>query len=232
MFDVLGTLLELEPPWPTLRAILARRHRIDVPEPAVREAMLAEMAYYRSNHQDGRDEASLADLRRRCALVVRERMPATEALSLEELTEAMLDSIRFTPFPDAASTLAELREAGLRLAAVSNWDCSLRSVLAEVGLAGALDAVVVSAEVGAGKPDPAVFEAALEAIRCGSEESLFIGDSLETDVAGAASAGIRALLLDRSADGETGADGDDIERIFSLADLPELVRRRPGRLVG
>ena len=151
----------------------------------------------------------------------------------------LLDSIRFAPFPDAAPTLAELREAGFRLAAVSNWDCSLRSVLAEVGLAGALDAVVVSAEAGAAKPDPAIYRAALAKIRCGSGEALFVGDSLQTDVAGAEAAGLRALLLDRAAaegiDGgapgvDAGLDGAEVERIFSLSDLLELLGRRPGQL--
>jgi putative hydrolase of the HAD superfamily len=172
---------------------------------------------------------------------VREHLPATAQLSLDELTDVLLDSIRFAPFPDAAPTLAELREAGFRLAAVSNWDCSLRSVLAEVGLAAALDAVVVSAEAGAAKPDPAIYRAALGKIRCRSEEALFVGDSLETDVAGAEAAGVRALLLDRAAaegaDGGVGSglgsglgSGVDVERIFSLSDLLELVGRRPGRV--
>jgi 2-haloalkanoic acid dehalogenase type II len=241
LLDVLGTLLELQPPWPLLRAILKRRHGIDVAEKEAREAILAEMAYYRSHHQEGRDAATLAELRRRCALVVREHLPATAQLSLDELTDVLLDAIRFAPFPDAAPTLAELREAGFRLAAVSNWDCSLRSVLAEVGLAGALDAVIVSAEAGAAKPDPAIYRAALGKIRCGTEEALFVGDSLETDVAGAEAAGVRALLLDRAAaegaDGGVGSglgsglgSGVDVERIFSLSDLLELLGRRPGRL--
>ena len=151
LLDVLGTLLELQPPWPLLRSILKRRHGIDVSEEEARNAILAEMAYYRAHHQEGQDAATLAELRHRCALVVREHLPATAQLSLDELTDVLLDSIRFAPFPDAAPTLAELREAGFRLAAVSNWDCSLRSVLAEVGLAGALDAVVVSARGGCGK---------------------------------------------------------------------------------
>lgn len=243
LLDVLGTLVELQTPWPLLRAILKRRHGIDVSDDEAREALLAEMAYYRAHHHEGRDMATLAELRHRCAQVVREHLPATVHLSLEELTEVLLDSIRFSPFPDAAPTLAELREAGFRLAAVSNWDCSLRSVLAEMGLAAALDAVVVSAEAGARKPDPAIYRAALSKIRCRSEEALFVGDSLETDVAGAEAAGVRALLLDRAAaEGVPGAAGlgrgpghgadagVDVERIFSLSDLLELVGRRPGRL--
>ena len=81
------------------------------------------------------------------------------------MTEALLDSLRFTPFPDAAPALAALRAAGLRLAIVSNWDCSLRAVLGELGLAGAVDTIVVSAEAGAPKPEAAIFLAALRQLR-------------------------------------------------------------------
>jgi putative hydrolase of the HAD superfamily len=131
----------------------------------------------------------------------------------------LLDALRFTPYPDAAPTLAALRGAGLRLAVVSNWDCSLRSVLAGVGLAGAVDAVVVSAEIGVQKPDARIFAAAVAELRRRPGESLFVGDSIDIDVAGARAAGLRAVLLDRAAN----PAGDASERIFSLADLVALV---------
>jgi putative hydrolase of the HAD superfamily len=223
LFDALGTLIELEPPWPRLRRTLATRHGIAVSEADAKEGMLAEMAYYRAHHQEGSDRTSLAELRRRCALVLREHLPPTADLTDAELTDALLDSLRFTPYADAAPALAVLRGAGIRLAVVSNWDCSLRAILSELGLAGAMDAVVVSAEVGAVKPDPAIYHAALEQLRCEADQALFVGDSLETDVRGARAAGVRALLLDRLA---AAGKVEDVERIFSLADLLELVEAR------
>jgi putative hydrolase of the HAD superfamily len=222
LFDALGTLVELEPPWPLLRRTLADRHGITVSEGEAKQAMLAEMAYYRANHRDGADESSLADLRRRCALVLQECLPRTASVGIEEMTEALLDSLRFTPFPDAAPALAALRAAGLRLAIVSNWDCSLRAVLGELGLAGAVDAIVVSAEAGAPKPEAAIFLAALRQLRRGPAVAVFVGDSLETDVLGARAAGLRALLLERN--GARVAPGtDDVERVFSLHEVVELV---------
>jgi putative hydrolase of the HAD superfamily len=223
LFDALGTLVELEPPWPFLQRTLADRHGITVSESEAKQAMLAEMAYYRANHRDGADESSLADLRRRCALVLRECLPQTASVGIEEMTEALLDSLRFTPYPDAAPALAALRAAGLRLAVVSNWDCSLGRVLGELGLAGAVDTIVVSAEAGAPKPDAAIFLAALAQLRRGPGEAVFVGDSLETDVFGARAAGLRALLLERN--GATTAPGtdDDVERVFSLHEVVELV---------
>jgi HAD superfamily hydrolase (TIGR01509 family) len=219
LLDVLGTLVELEPPWPHLRRILRDRHGIEVSQEEAKEAMLAEMAYYRRHHIEGRDAASLAELRRRCAAVLHDCLPGTDRLTTDELTEALLDSLRFVPYPDAAPTLARLRVAGLRLAVVSNWDCSLGNVLAGLGLAGALDAVIVSATAGAAKPDERIFRAALEAVRCESQDAVFVGDSPDVDVEGAQAAGLRAVLLDRH---RLASDGP-WERIFSLAELPELV---------
>jgi putative hydrolase of the HAD superfamily len=225
LLDALGTLVELEPPWPILQRTLADRHGIEVSEDEAKEAMLAEMAYYRSHHQEGSNEASLAELRGRCAVVLRDQLPQAASLGVEEMTEALLDSLRFTPFPDAAPALAALRAAGFRLAVVSNWDCSLRSVLAELGLAGGVDAIVVSAEVGALKPDATIFQAALRELRREPHEGVFVGDSLETDVLGARVAGLRALLLDRAGSAETAA-ADDVERVFSLHEVVELVEVR------
>src|SRR5437870_4029206 len=179
LLDALGTLVELEPPWPLLLSTLRARHGIEVSAQQARRAMEAEMAYYRQHHTDGRDARSLADLRRRCAQTLRDSLPEVAPLADSELTEVLLDALRFTPWPDAAFALAQLREAGLRLAVVSNWDCSLRSVLAQVGLAGAVTAVVTSAEVGAEKPRPEIFRAALAELRCEAGDALFVGDSPE-----------------------------------------------------
>ena len=66
--DALGTLVELEPPWVTLRD----RVPGEISDERLEEALRAEMAYYREHAQEGRDEASLADLRRRCATIVSE----------------------------------------------------------------------------------------------------------------------------------------------------------------
>jgi putative hydrolase of the HAD superfamily len=225
LLDALGTLVELEPPWPSLRRTLSARHGIEVSEADAKRAMLAEMSYYRSHHQEGSDPASLAELRRSCALVLRDQLPQTSSLGVEELTEALLDALHFRPFPDAAPALAALRAAGMQLAVVSNWDCSLRSVLGQLGLAGAVDAIVVSAEVRAAKPDAAIFKAALGQVRRDPREAVFVGDSFETDVLGARAAGLRALLLER--EGRAPAEAPpDVERIFSLHDLLELVEVR------
>ena len=57
---------------------------------------------------------------------------------------------------------ASCARRGIRLVVVSNWDVSLHERLAETGLAPLLDGAVASAELGAAKPDPAIFARGLE----------------------------------------------------------------------
>jgi HAD superfamily hydrolase (TIGR01509 family) len=70
---------------------------------------------------------------------------------------------------------------------VSNWDIGLDEQLRRLGLDDL--AVITSAEVGAPKPDPAVFLRALELLRVRPERALHVGDS-ESDESGARSAGM------------------------------------------
>jgi putative hydrolase of the HAD superfamily len=200
--DVLGTLVELEPPW-----IFLRKHvPPEISDQRIEDALRAEMAYYREHADEGRDEASLAGLRERCAALVSERLGIE--ISVDELVKA----IRFEAYPDAEPALRELRDRGQRLVAVSNWDCSLPRVLERCGLAELLDGAVSSAGAGASKPDPAIFAPALELAGCDAERALHVGDTPDEDIAGARAAGIRSLLIDR-----TGNRGD----ISSLTEIDQ-----------
>ena len=189
--DALGTLVELEPPWISLRDMVPS----EVSDEQLVEALKAEMAYYKEHAHEGRDEASLAELRERCAAIV------SEKLGFEITVDALVEAIRFSAYPDAAPALSALRDRGLRLIAVSNWDCALPRVLERCGIERMLDGVVTSAEAGARKPDPAIFIAALELAGCEAGEALHVGDTAEEDVAGARAAGIRPLLIDRDGSG-------------------------------
>jgi putative hydrolase of the HAD superfamily len=198
LLDAMGTLVALEPPAPLLVAELERRWALGITEEEAWAALSAEIAYYKQHHVEGRDSASLADLRLRCAAVLHAALPAVVRgrMTPAELAPAMLASLRFRLLPSVHGLLWAMRAAGLRLAVVSNWDASLADVLEELGLAELLDAVVTSAEAGAAKPDPAVFLLALERLGLGPEEVVHVGDSPELDLAGAEAAGIRAILVE------------------------------------
>jgi putative hydrolase of the HAD superfamily len=202
--DALGTLVALDPPWEHLATSLGIP-----PEQGVERAVRAEMSYYRAHSHEGRDAATLADLRRRCAELLSRELGRPVAV------DTMMSAIRFHAFADAPPALAALRDAGLKLICVSNWDCSLPEVLERCGLGQALDGVVTSAAAGIRKPDPAIFAPALQLARCVPGDALHVGDTPEEDLKAARAAGIPALLIDRAGGGD----------IASLGELRELVSR-------
>jgi putative hydrolase of the HAD superfamily len=101
-----------------------------------------------------------------------------------------VSSLRFAELPGARDACGELAAAGLRLAVVSNWDIGLHGHLDVLGLDALVDIVVTSAEAGAPKPAPAVFELALA--RLGVDDAaraVHIGDAA-ADEEGAHAAGL------------------------------------------
>jgi putative hydrolase of the HAD superfamily len=217
LIDGMGTLVTLRDPVPALRAALAQRLGLDVDPSQARDALRAEVAYYRAHMQDGSDADALAGLRARCAAVLASHLPAAAARAAPELmTEILLAALRFAAFPDAAPALRRVRATGSRIVVVSNWDVSLVAVLEEVGLAPLLDGVVTSAAAGVRKPDPAIFAIALALTGARPEQAVHVGDSLGEDVAGARASGVAAVLLDRSGTAQTSHSRPPLRRITTL----------------
>jgi putative hydrolase of the HAD superfamily len=219
-FDALGTLVGFEPPAPHLRAALRERGH-DVGEAAAKQAIRDEIAYYRAHIDEGGDEAGLAGLRRRAAEAMRDALPG---IPDDTLLAALLESLRFFAYPDVPPVLGALREAGVRLVVVSNWDASLHERLHETGLASLLDGALASAEVGAAKPEGAIFAAALQLTGSVPEDTWHVGDSPEADVVGARTAGLHAVLIAR--DGPHPPVDADVPVIESLAELIPLALPR------
>jgi putative hydrolase of the HAD superfamily len=216
LLDALGTLVELQPPAPRLQRLL-RDFGFEVSEQQAAEGFMAEIAYYLDHHLDGSDPERLERLRDRCADEMR------RALGIDELDHAtarraMLEALEFIPYPDVEPALRDLRERGTTVVIASNWDCSLPDWLGPAGILELVDGVVTSAEVGAAKPSPRVFERALGIAGVEPGEALHVGDKVDNDIEGAAAAGIRAVLLQREGDPPPG-----VESIRSLAELPALL---------
>lgn len=123
--------------------------------------------------------------------------PAPWAAVLAELFEAFSQPSLWHSFPEVGEVLAVLRRRGLKLAAVSNWDSRLPSLLERLGLAGYFDAVLVSAIEGVEKPAPEMFRRAAERLGVVAEACVFAGDSPLDDYRGAESAGMTPVLVDR-----------------------------------
>jgi len=118
------------------------------------------------------------------------------------------------PFSDVLPTLSILKD-GYRLGVVSNGN----SHPERCGLKGVFGFVVLSQDHGVEKPDPRIFEIALEEAGCSRGELLHVGDSLENDVRGAIDSGIGCAWLNRA---QVGND-TDVNPEYEVSSLLELL---------
>jgi putative hydrolase of the HAD superfamily len=101
-------------------------------------------------------------------------------------------------FPDVVPALRAIHGAGIAVCVGSNFDSRLRQVVHGLPeLSWAVDALVISSEIGFRKPHASFFEAACSRLGLPGNEVLCVGDDVENDVRGAIQAGLSALLLDR-----------------------------------
>jgi len=103
----------------------------------------------------------------------------------------------FVLFAETLDCLEDLNSRGLRLALVSNWSDRLRGLLDALNLTRYFELIVISAEVGHTKPDPAIFRLVTQRMDVAPGDVLHVGDHPVNDLAGARAAGMAALLLDR-----------------------------------
>jgi HAD superfamily hydrolase (TIGR01509 family) len=127
--------------------------------------------------------------------------------------------------------LEALRARGLKLGLVSNaFDPPdlLHRDLAQLGIAERLDVALFSSEVGRRKPDPEIFRRALDALGVDPPDALFVGDTLASDIAGAAALGMRTCqALWFRADDDPAAPEPDFQA-FTQMDVLTIARRLQG----
>jgi putative hydrolase of the HAD superfamily len=143
------------------------------------------------------------------------------ARNLDERFER--ERAKANPFiPGADEALTALAER-FRLGIVTNGIPDVqRTKLDNSGLTERFDAIIVSGELGCGKPDPRIYAVALEAIGATADETIMVGDNFRRDVAGAQDAGIRGVWI------SAGMPSPDPSvtpflTIETLAELPELL---------
>jgi putative hydrolase of the HAD superfamily len=150
-----------------------------------------------------------------------------EALGLSAASVAERVARQFVA--ESRAALAESRELLSRLqprvalGVISNFYGNLDRILAEVGIAALLAAIVDSTRVGLSKPDPAIFALALRQLGCAPGEALYVGDSFDKDIVGARAAGWRTAWLTPTDDRPCpGPELVDV-RLRQLADVEALV---------
>jgi putative hydrolase of the HAD superfamily len=165
-----------------------------------------------------RDGGSLADSFR--------SVGATAEL-LPELLDLRRNAFREAAVPQegALETLRELRERGLRLGMISVCSEEVAELWEETPFAGLFDSTVFSCSVGLRKPDPAIYQLALDELDVEPGEAIFVGDGANDELAGAERVGMRAVLILRPSQDEPfweEAHGWQ-PRITSIPEVLELV---------
>ncbi|MFN7976765.1 MAG: HAD-IA family hydrolase [Vicinamibacterales bacterium] len=124
---------------------------------------------------------------------------------------------------DVVPTVEALRALGVRLVVVSNANGKLHTMFDRVGLAGRFDVVLDSHDFGVEKPDPRLFQLALEASGAVATSTVHVGDFFHIDVVGARAAALADAVLVDPADLYADAD---CPRVSALPLLVDYVRAR------
>jgi putative hydrolase of the HAD superfamily len=233
LFDAVDTLLAPAPSFQGRFVAVAAEHGVPLEEAAV-DAAVAEAAREAAWPQDWTDPAtqrafwlgfyqevlgSLGHDRAEGSGEPKGGVPGNDELA-EALFRAFSDPAAYRLFDDVRPALDELAGRGVTLGLVSNFEPWLDEVLALQGIAGRFAAVAVSGTLGVAKPDPRIFEAALDQAGADPGATVHVGDQPVNDVAGALAAGIAPVLIDRFG---RHPDAGGAHRVEDLGGLLELV---------
>ena len=123
-------------------------------------------------------------------------VPAADGLG-DALYETFTSFPTYRLFPEVLEALAALRDRGDRLGVVSNFEAWLPELLAYLEVRDLFEVRVISGIEGVEKPDPAIFELALDRAGVPAADATYVGDVPALDVDPPRALGMRAVLLDR-----------------------------------
>ena len=191
-FDRDGTLLTRDPAFARAQTALIERFtgRPYTRDPALTQRVFAEA-----------DKVKTLSDERAFWLHYYEEVLRAEGVSaaLHEKSEELL---RFSwcrgsmLFPETRETLARLAARGVRMGVISDTFPSLKRTLEEAGIARFFECFINSSEVGVMKPDPRIYEAALDALGVSAEQSLYV-DDYDVEADGARALGFTAYHIVR-----------------------------------
>jgi HAD superfamily hydrolase (TIGR01493 family) len=221
--DIGGTVVHIEPPF--FETVLSVAADFRVPHPPDDFELRADRVW----RQDGHENRS-----RGCTLTTSasslywhtqyERLgdvlgiPDVENFS-HVLYQRFSSFDAYAPMPGAVETLRALNRMGLRVVAASNWEGWLGRLLVQLDLERFFTAQVVSADIGAEKPDRHFFELGLAIAQSDRRRVLHVGDNFDADVSGALSAGIDVVWVNPARPADS-----PVPVIASIAELPDLIR--------
>lgn len=192
--DAMGCLVTMRDPVPAIGRLLDDRGTPRSAD-AIAVALRREIAFYKAHHLEARDAERLRALQVRAAGVLAaglERPGEPPIVVDDAFVDGFLAALEFVPLAGVLDTLARLDAAGVPMVCVSNWDAGLPGHLERLGIARHLRGVVASGAVGVAKPDPRIFDVAVDLLGAPRDAIGHVGDE-PVDRAGALAAGLRFL---------------------------------------
>lgn len=139
----------------------------------------------------------------------------------QQLFATFSSSSTYRLFEDVRPALTQIEERGHRLGLISNFEGWLEQILVEQEVGESFDVTVISGVEGVEKPDPAIYELAVQRAGVDPSRCVHVGDSVALDVVPATEVGIKAVLLDR-----VGRYPDsEHPTIGSLEELPDIISK-------
>ena len=224
LFDAAGTLIELREPVGSTYSRIARDHGVDLSPDRISEAFHPIFARAPAMVFPNASIHEIPALERDWwRKIVRSTFLAADPAALFRDFESFFDTLfrvmgrpkAWCEAPGARNLLIELRSRRWATGIVSNFDRRLLAILQGLGLAPLFDTVVLASDVGAAKPDSAIFHRALELLGVPRCDAVAVGDDPEQDLAGARAAGLRAI------------DVGSLAKLGELVDLLECAFAQP-----
>ncbi|CAM6116643.1 unnamed protein product [Calypogeia fissa] len=189
LLDVGGTLLETSRPVPEIYASFGEKYGVKVTPDDIKKGF--RKAFAEPWPERLRYEGNGKPFWR---YAITTATGCSDDAYFEELYQHFAKGSAWKVAEGATEGLVQLRNAGVKLAVVSNFDSRLRPVLQDLQVYSLFDSIIVSSEVGFEKPAPEIFEAALKELKVGAQDAVHVGDDATNDKAGALAIGIESWL--------------------------------------
>ena len=226
--DWFNTLARFEPPREELYSRAFRQFGIGLnAKEIIRGILAADRYYFEENAKSPVDERSPEEqsevyIHYPKAILAEARVEVPQELPLKivKLVLQQFEGVTFALFDDVLPTLKILKEQSFILGLLTNLTQVIAPIYHKLGLEPYLDFVVSSGEVGADKPNPPIFLAALQRAGVEASETVHVGDQYRLDVVGARGVGISPILIDRY---DLYPEVTDCPRINTLSEVAEYL---------
>lgn len=231
-FDFYGTLAKWEPAAGEIQRMSSAAEGLDVDPAAIERAYPTANALFDRENARQRLVSQTPEQRESFLAGYEQALLAAAGYDVSLwLARAIWRRVSSAPkemglYSDARAALQELQIQGFRLGVISNMGTDLPDYLEYMGIAGLVTTSVSSGEVGVAKPHFSVFEAALHKVGVPAHEALHVGDGYESDVLGAAGAGLHALYLQRHVEEPAPSEHSVVH---SLSEVAPYVQRLNAR---